>query len=145
MQGDENLTLDRFEEIETIRNIVHRLANSSLIVKGWTVAIVVIFLLLSKTHYLVFVTVVVVLLFWYVDAYFLRQATAWKAIYTEIVESKPNNSVGFHDMRTARYEAGLEIGSTSKLMVSRKLLIFYGFALLLTIAYTGATFALSHG
>jgi hypothetical protein len=133
------------ETIGTIRHIINRMATNSFIIKGWTVAVLGIVLLLSGALYQALIAVFAVLIFWYLDAYFLRQKKAYRALYNEIVENKVNTGDEFFDMRTARYEAGIEVPRPGKLMRSKTLLIFYGSIVALTCAYVGILFALSYG
>jgi hypothetical protein len=130
------------ETIGTIQHIISRMATNSFIIKGWTVAVLGIILLLSSTLYQALIAVFVVLIFWYLDAYFLRQKKTYRALYNEIVENKVNTGDEFFNMRTARYEAGIEVPRPGKLMRSKKLLIFYGSIVALTCAYVGILSAL---
>jgi hypothetical protein len=133
------------EVLSTIQNIAKRMATNSLIIKGWTVVVVGIILLLSSTEYQALIAVFALLVFWYLDAYFLQQKKMYRALYKEIVENKLNIGDDFFDIRTARYEAGIEVPRPNKLMRSKTLLIFYGSILTLTFASVGILFALSHG
>lgn len=133
------------EVLSTIQNITKRMATNSLIIKGWAVVVVGIILLLSSTEYQALIAVFALLVFWYLDAYFLQQKKMYRALYKEIVENKLNIGDDFFDIRTARYEAGIEVPRPSKLMLSKTLLIFYGSILTLTFASVGISFALSLG
>ena len=145
MQRAWKLSSYELEVIGTIQHIINRMATNSFIVKGWTVAVLGIILLLSGTWYQALIAVFAVLIFWYLDAYFLRQKKTYKALYNEIVENKLNTSDEFFSMRTARHEAGIEVPRPGKLMSSRTLLIFYGSILTLTCAYVGIVSVLPHG
>lgn len=122
------------ETIGTIQHIINRMATNSIIIKGWTLAVLGIILLLSGTWYQALIAVFAVLIFWYLDAYFLRQKKTYRVLYDEIVDNKLNIGDEFFDIRTARYEAGIEVPRSSKLMLSKTLLIFYGSILTLTCA-----------
>jgi hypothetical protein len=133
------------ETVGTIQHIMNRMATNSFIIKGWTVAVLGIILLLSGAWYEALIAVFAVLVFWHLDAYFLRQKKMYRALYNEIVENKVNTGDEFFNMRTARYEAGIEVPRLGKLMRSKTLLIFYGSILALTCAYVGILSALSSG
>jgi len=133
------------ETIGTIQHIINRMATNSFIIKGWTVAVLGIILLLNGTRYQASIAVFALLVFWYLDAYFLRQKKTYRTLYNEIIDNKLNISDEFFDIRTARYEAGIEVPRSSKLMRSKTLLIFYGSILALTCAYVGILSALSYG
>ena len=145
MQRAWNFSSYELEVIGTIQHIINRMATNSFIIKGWTVAVLGILLLLNGTRYQALIAVFALLVFWYLDAYFLRQKKTYRALYSEIVENKLNVSDEFFDMRTARNEAGIEVPRSSTLMFSKTLLIFYGSVLTLTCAYVGILSALSSG
>lgn len=126
--------LYELETIGTIQHIINRMATNSIIIKGWTLAVLGIILLLSGTWYQALIAVFAVLIFWYLDAYFLRQKKTYRVLYDEIVDNKLNIGDEFFDIRTARCEAGIEVPRSSKLMLSKTLLIFYGSILTLTCA-----------
>ena len=133
------------EAIETIQHIINRMATNSFIIKGWAVAVLGIILLLSGAWYQALIAVFALLIFWYLDAYFLRQEKTYRALYNEIVENKFKTDDEFFNMRTARYEAGIEVPRPSKLMLSKTLLIFYGSIVALACAYVGILSALAYG
>ena len=134
MQQEGNVSSYELEVRGTVQNIARRMATNSLIIKGWTVVVVGIILLLSSTEYQALIAVFALLVFWYLDAYFLQQKKMYRALYKEIVENKLNIGDDFFDIRTARYEAGIEVPRPGKLISSRTLLIFYGSILTLTCA-----------
>jgi len=145
MQQEGNVSSYELEVRGTVQNIARRMATNSLIIKGWTVVVVGIILLLSSTEYQALIAVFALLVFWYLDAYFLQQKKMYRALYKEIVENKLNIGDDFFDIRTARYEAGIEVPRPSKSMLSKTLLIFYGSILTLMFASVGILFALSNG
>ena len=140
----QNFSPYELEEIGTIHNIANRMATNSLIIKGWAVVVLGVTLFLSTTGYQALIAVFALLVFWYLDAYFLRQKRTYRALYKEIVENKLSIGDEFFDMRTARREAGIDVPGPSKLMFSKTLLIFYGFFLTLTFASAGILFAFPH-
>jgi len=144
MQHEPTFSSYELEQIRAIQNIARRMATNSFIIKGWTVAVLAIILLLSGTLYQTLIAVFAVLVFWFLDAYFVRKKKTYTALYTAIVENKVNTGDEFFDMRTALYEAGIEVPRSSNLMLSKTLLFFYGFILALTFAYAGISFALPH-
>jgi hypothetical protein len=145
MQRAWDLSSYELEVIGTIQHIINRIATNSFIIKGWAVAVLGILLLLNSTRYQALIAVFALLVFWYLDAYFLRQKKMYRALYNEIFENKLNVSDEFFDMSSARNEAGIEVPRSSTLMLSKTLLIFYGSLLTLTCAYVGILSALSYG
>ena len=145
MQREWDFSSYELETIATIQHIINRTATNSFIMKGWTMVVFGIMLLLSRALYQVLIAVFAVLILWYLDAYFLRQKKMYRALYNEIVENKVNTDDEFFNMRAARYEAGIEVPRPGKLMRSKTLLIFYGSILTLTCAYVGILSAVSYG
>ena len=101
------------ETIGTIQHVINRMATNSFIIKGWTVAVLGIILLLNGTRYQASIAVFALLVFWYLDAYFLRQKKTYRVLYNEIIDNKLNIGDEFFDIRTARYEAGIEVPRSS--------------------------------
>jgi hypothetical protein len=145
MQRAWNLSSYELEVIGTIQHIINRIATNSFIIKGWAAAVLGILLLLNSTRYQALIAVFALLVFWYLDAYFLRQKKMYRALYNEIFENKLNVSDEFFDMSSARNEAGIEVPRSSTLMLSKTLLIFYGSLLTVTCAYVGILSALLYG
>ena len=65
--------LEKFmlKEIEIIQDIIKRMAFNSFLIKGWTVTLVAVTLLLRGSKYQVFIAYIPLLVFWFLDAYFL--------------------------------------------------------------------------
>ena len=137
MQSKQHLSSHELEEISVIKNVGRRMATNSLIVKGWTVAALGTTLALSSTRYQALVGVLAVLVLWYLDAYFLRQKNAYNLLSRELAEHKLDIDDEFFELGTARREAGVQVPGSGALMLSTRLLVFYGPILTFMLAYVG--------
>jgi hypothetical protein len=134
------------EEIEILQNVINRTATNSLIIRGW--ALVVFFgivLLLNAARNQALVGAFALLVFWYLDAYYLWQEKTYQALHKEIVQHKLDTGDGFFDLKTARREAAVGVPRPSELMLSKRLVVFYGALFTLPFAYAGILTALLNG
>jgi hypothetical protein len=76
---------DRRKHLELIQGVVNRLAGASFQIKGWTVTIVTALLgvvVAAKLHSAVgLVAVIPAIIFWFLDAYYLRQERLYRDLY----------------------------------------------------------------
>ena len=73
-----------------IQNIITRMANNSFLLKGWAVTLLAgIFALVWEKdgflHYLL--TYIPVFMFWFMDAYYLKQERLYRGLYDEVRRS----------------------------------------------------------
>lgn len=85
--------------LEMIQGIINRIANNSFLLKGWAVTLVAgIFTLANKDSdktYLL-ITYLPIIVFWGLDAYYLRQERLFRKLYNKIcnlAESEINFSM----------------------------------------------------
>jgi hypothetical protein len=74
----------RVKHLEMIQAVIGRLGNDSFLVKGWAVTIVGAFLgfaVSAKNCHLAIAGVIPALLFWGLDAHFLRSERLFRALY----------------------------------------------------------------
>jgi hypothetical protein len=124
---------DFLKEIDLIQTIVTRMANTSFLIKGWSVTMMTfIFATKSdpKTLTLVFVPI---LLFWILDAYFLQQERLYRKLYQWVVENRMLSDKYLFSLSTARVQNQKK--SLIGVIFSTTLMVFYGGALLLVIIY----------
>ncbi|MFG1711022.1 hypothetical protein ACFLIM_48475 [Nonomuraea sp. M3C6] len=84
---DESLSSERIKHLELIQNIVTRFSANSFVIKGWTITASSAFYAYVATHldWRVAATALApVLLFWYLDAYFLRQERLFRCLYNDV-------------------------------------------------------------
>ena len=74
VKNKDNLKEYMLKEIDIIQDIIKRMAFNSFIIKGWTITLVVVSLLLKGTEkYQVWIAFIPLVVFWFLNAYFLRQ------------------------------------------------------------------------
>ncbi len=115
----------KLKHLEMIQAVVNRMANNSFLLKGWAVTLVSALLALAAANSdrrFVFVAVLPLLMFWLLDAYFLRQERLFRKLYDK-VRKLDEKAIDF-SMNTAPHVA--ETASWIGVMFSRTLVIFYG-------------------
>lgn len=94
---------EKIKHLEFVQNVIARMNVNSFQLKGWMITIVSALLALyvstEKSLY-VFVAVIPDILFWCLDAYYLKQEKLYRKLYQDIV----NNSVSPFDMNANRYD-----------------------------------------
>ena len=87
----------KMKHLELIQGVINRMASNSFMLKGWAVTLVAgIFVLASKdTDKLYFlVAYIPVIVFWWLDAYYLLQERLYRSLY-EKVQNSDENSINF--------------------------------------------------
>ena len=121
------------KEIEIIQDIIKRMAFNSFMIKGWTVTLVAITLLLRGEKYQVFIAFIPLFVFWFLDAYFLWQERLYRRLYNWVVENRLKTSDHLFDMNAYRFRD--EEQSKVRIMLSITIGWFYGSILVLTLLY----------
>lgn len=91
------------EHLKMVQGIINRLAQTSFILKGWTITVVVALLgvsLKSSSPGLGFLALLPVLVFWGLDAYYLREERLFRALYELIREDTGHITVPAFSMKT---------------------------------------------
>ena len=119
------------KEIDLIQSCITRMAQNSFMVKGWFVSLyaVVLALLPEKINLFLLCTVLIMvnLMFWYLDAFFLRTEKIYRKIYDWVLEMRPkNNRELLYQLNPKEYDGKIEkVESIRKVMWSRTLRWFY--------------------
>lgn len=116
-----------------IQSVINRMANNSFLLKGWCVTIVSgLFAFASKDQDSNFVYIVYfpVIMFWFLDAYFLLVERKYRELYNK-VRIQEENQIDF-DMNPGK----LTLASIIGVMGSITMLAFYGLMTLTAIAVT---------
>lgn len=95
---------DKIKHLEFVQNVITRMNTNSFQIKGWMITIVSALLALyannEKVLY-VFLAIVPVIIFWCLDAFYLKQERLYRKLYQDIVD---NNDINPFDMNANRYE-----------------------------------------
>lgn len=123
------------EELKIIQGIIKRMAFNSFLIKGWSITLVVATLLLKGNKYQVLIAFIPLLVFWFLDAYFLWQERMYRELYKWVVENRLKTDEYLFDMNAARRFKD-KVQSKFRIMFSTTLGWFYGSIAILVIIYT---------
>ena len=116
----------KMKHLELIQGIINRMASNSFMLKGWAVSLVSgIFVLSSKdTDKLYFlVAYIPVIVFWFLDAYYLLQERLYRSLY-EKVQITDENSIDF-SLKATTAEFYREQNSFHDCLFSKTEIVFY--------------------
>lgn len=121
------------EELKIIQDIIKRMAFNSFLIKGWSITLVVATLLLKGNKYQVLIAFIPLLVFWFLDAYFLWQERMYRELYKWVVENRLKTDEYLFDMNAYRFKD--KVQSKFRIMFSITLRWFYGSIAILVIIY----------
>ncbi len=114
----------KLKHLEFIQATINRMANNSFLLKGWAITVVGALLAFSFKEIdcrYVFVSILILILFWLLDGYYLGQEKRFRELY-EFTAQKTESQIDF-SMKTKVFNDG---GDWFNRSVSGTLLIFYG-------------------
>lgn len=136
-KGGLRMEPDKIKHLEFIQNIITRMNTNSLQLKGWTVAIVSALLALyANSSNLVFIIVAIipVLLFWFIDTFYLQKERKFRGVYDDVAGLTSTNDrieVRLFEMPIDEYTGGKYC--YWNVFFSTTLSAFYGIILALVI------------
>jgi len=110
-------------EIEVIQRIIDRMASNCFLIRGWTVTLVVVTLLIKGDRCQAFIAFVPLVAFWVLDAYFLGQERMYRKLCECVRENRMKTDEHLFDMDAQRFKK--EVASIPRIMFSVTLLVFY--------------------
>ena len=113
-----------FKEVALCQDIIRRMAGNSFLVKGWTLTLVVAVMLLKGPGSQSYLAFMPLLLFWFLDGYFLRQERLYRKLYEWIIANRADSEAHLLDMNTSRFAS--QVPSIPVTMGSVTLGAFYG-------------------
>ena len=129
------------EELKIVQDIIKRLALNSFLIKGWTITLVVATLLLKGNKFQSLLAFIPIIVFWYLDAYFLWLERLYRRLYDWIRTNRLTTEEYLFDMNYRRFIKDEQ--SRIRIMFSLTLGWFYGSIFVLTSLYV--IFLLSKG
>jgi hypothetical protein len=102
-------------------------------IKGWAITLVVVTLLLKGAEYQVWIAFIPLLVFWFLDAYFLWQERMYRRLYEWIIKNRLKTDEYLFNMNAYRFKD--EVQSKLRIMFSITLGGFYGSIAILIIIY----------
>ena len=119
------------KELDLIQACISRMAQNSFMIKGWFVSIyaVILALLPEKINLILLCTslVVVNLVFWYMDGFFLRTEKVYRKIYNWVLNMRSHNSRELmYQLDPGKFSGKIEeVEPIRKVMWSKTLRWFY--------------------
>ena len=143
MENEDKLKEFMLKEIEIIQDIIRRMGFNSFMIKGWAITLVVVTLLLRGTEYQVWIAFIPLLVFWFLDAYFLWQERMYRKLYEWVTNNRLKTEEYLFDMNAYRFEG--EVQSRFRIMFSITLGWFYVSIAILIVIYSILLFLVSKG
>lgn len=130
-------TESKLKHLEMIQAVITRMANNSFLVKGWCLTLVSGLLALAGgkdgNAKLVFVTYLPLLMFWYLDGFFLQQERLFRKIYDyKRLQRETDFAISPVDIPSDKKK----VDGVVRIMVSKTLLAFYGLTLIAVLVAT---------
>lgn len=133
MDDKEILKEYMLKEIDIIQDIIKRMAFNSFLIKGWAITLIVVTLLLKEAKAQVFIAFIPLLVFWFLDAYFLRLERMYRKLYEWVIKNRMKTDEYLFDMNPYRFKD--EVQPRCRVMFSITLGLFYGSIAALIIIY----------
>ncbi|MFF3864164.1 hypothetical protein [Micromonospora sp. NPDC001898] len=131
--SEKGLSPDRVKHLELIQAIVTRLGNNSFLIKGWTLAIGSAFFVVATNRLswkIVAVAFAPIVIFWMLDAFYLRQERLFRKLYDEV--RRPQSTVEPFSMDCSRYWSDVSMFQT---FFSVTLRYYYGALFMINFAF----------
>lgn len=129
------------KEIDLIQGVINRMANNSFLLKGWLITLIVGVLALTKDTiltnditYLSIVLILPVIVFWYLDAFFLHKERCFRELYKWVIENRKESDDYLYSLDYKRFEDNVD--GIVRIMFSSTLRIFYGVTILILLVIT---------
>lgn len=97
----------KFKHLDYIHNTINRMSSNSFVIKGWTISIVSILFVFSDKEMngsFLLISLIAVIIFWYLNGFFLQQERKFRALYDK-VRSLSENEIDF-SMSTDDFQNG---------------------------------------
>jgi len=127
------------KELELIQSIINRMANNSFLIKGWTITLISLLLAVGKDSitsdkgfFYLIIVLVVLIPFWWLDAFYLKQERFFRAVYNRAVNLRNEEGYVPFCMKDRNDIIKKEIDKLSSPMFSHSTFWFY-FPLILLI------------
>lgn len=123
---------DTLKHLEFIQAVVGRLGNNGFLMKGWAITVTGLFFgfaVESNDWRLAVVSVIPIVAFWGIDAYFLRSERLFRTLYSEVASGSGDIAPFFMAATSDEYGSGCEddVSSYWRTALKRPVLLgFYG-------------------
>ena len=155
MQNNTLTTTEIHKELDLIQEVIKRMASNSFQVKTWMITGLsavaalkgeLLFQSSSENSFnwaglgLTIAMLVIIIGFWYLDAFFLRTEKLYRKVYQWVVNNRKNTNDYLYDLNTFKRTVGensrdlnAETESITSLMFSQTLFIFFAIPLIPTL------------
>lgn len=127
------------KEIDLIQGIITRMANNSFLLKGWIVSLIAVLIALTdqtivatKLTYFNFILILPVIVFWYLDAFFLHKEKCYRRLYNWTVSNRATSDENLYSLDYTRFEND-EKGIWTIMFTNKTLFPFYGLIALILV------------
>jgi len=101
---------EQIKHLEFIQNVITRMNANSFQIKGWTITIVAALLAIyasTKNEYFVLVSLFPIIVFWFLDSYYLMQERKFRGLYNDVAGvSEDPKTIKLFEMRPDLYVGG---------------------------------------
>lgn len=113
---------NKIAHLDMIQGVINRMGNNSFLIKGWVITLVLASFALSIENYkIIFITFIPILLFGWLDVYFLYQEILYRGLYKYVI-SIDNSDITF-SMDVNEYKS--QVGSMWKVLFRPTIMYFY--------------------
>lgn len=126
------------KEIDLIQGVINRMANNSFLLKGWLISLIAVVLALSKdsllscnTNLTLLILCFPIIIFWYLDAFFLHREKCYRELYDWVIKNRMTSNENLYSLDFRPHQK--KVKSVLRIMFSQTLFPFYGLAFLLLI------------
>jgi hypothetical protein len=134
-----------FKELDMIQSIINRMAKNSFLIKGWTITLIVVTMLIKAApdrFWGMLLAIIPLLMFWILDGFFLNQEKLYRNLQKKIIADrlytippqKDNKIRRWFNMNASTFTD--ETTGWFKSIFSKTLSLFYGGIFLLVVVYT---------
>jgi hypothetical protein len=127
MEKQENL----HKELELIQSVISRIANNSFLIKGWTMTLMSALIAFGKDSilghtngvYYLIMMIGVLIPFWWLDAYYLKQERIFRKVYEKAIADPKSENRTRYDLNPR--EMANEVKSVFRTMWAGAIRWFY--------------------
>ncbi len=126
------------KEIDLIQGVINRMASNSFMLKGWLISLIAVILALSKDSLFscnsIFVCSILcfpILIFWYLDAFFLHREKCYRALYEWVIKNRMSINENIYSLDFRPYQK--QVKSQFRIMFSQTIFPFYGLSFIILI------------
>lgn len=128
------------KEIDLIQSVITRMQNNSFLIKAWFITLASVLLAITKDTivlsepYSCAIILFPLILFWYLDAYFLHKEKCYRKLYSWVVQNRSTTNAHLYDLDYKRFESS--VPNVGKIMFTETLWPFYGLVAVLLVGIT---------